>query len=412
MEWIKKHCNFIIVISIIIVIVSFMLIIYFYKRGSFTPEEEVKDKGFYYNLIEEVNRETEENVNYLISPLSVGNVLSVLRDGASGVTYDELNNALKSQTFIKNINVNDKISIANALFINNAFKDLISNSYIDKIENNYNSDAIFDDMQNPDVINNWVDDKTYGMIPNLVDEISNDFVMGIVNAIALDVNWKESFNCNFTKDEDFTKVDGNNIEVSMMYEPDRDGDLSYIESDKAVGIIKPYATYDGVDLEYVAILPNDNVFDYVNQFDENEFKTLMDSEVSSSSSIHIDLSLPKYSYDYNMAKFKTVLSHLGLNSMFDVNLADFSLMTGGVSTLFVEDAIHKTKIELNEMGTKAAAATYVSLDLKTIESPEYYKTISVTFNKPFVYLIKEKDSNDIIFFGVVYAPESEDNTCS
>ena len=73
------------------------------------------------------------------------------------------------------------------------------------------------------------------------------------------------------------------------------------------------------------------------------------------------------------------------------------------TNLYVNTAIHKTKIELNEKGTKAAAVTYFGLDKATAVRPDY-EVRNIVFNKPFVYIIREKNTGEILFFGTVYEP--------
>ena len=71
--------------------------------------------------------------------------------------------------------------------------------------------------------------------------------------------------------------------------------------------------------------------------------------------------------------------------------------------VYVGEAIHKTHIDLNEKGTKAAAITYFGMfkNSAMIEE-EKYDTIDIKFNKPFIYMIREINTKEILFFGTVY----------
>ena len=83
-----------------------------------------------------------------------------------------------------------------------------------------NSEIIYDEFTSPEKINNWVNDKTYKMIPSILDSIPEDFVLGLANAIAIDVDWANDFECTSTRSKEFTKEDGSKIDVSMMHQGD------------------------------------------------------------------------------------------------------------------------------------------------------------------------------------------------
>ena len=91
--------------------------------------------------------------------------------------------------------------------------------------------------------------------------------------------------------------------------------------------------------------------------------------------------------------------------MFDADNADLS----GISKnhLFISDAIHKAKIEFGEKGMKAAAVTvFYARENAAMEQPE---PIEISFDKPFMYLVREKNTNDIWFVGTVYKPNLWEN---
>ena len=102
---------------------------------------------------------------------------------------------------------------------------------------------------------------------------------------------------------------------------------------------------------------------------------------------------------------------MGINDAFDKEKADFKKMID--QDVFVSTAIHKTKIELNESGTKAAAVTYFGMFASAAIIDNDYEEVNVVFNKPFVYMIREKNTGEILFFGEVFEPnEWKGNTCS
>ena len=272
---------------------------------------------------------------------------------------------------------------------------------------NYNADTIYDEFNSPDKLNNWVKDKTYNMIPKLVDRLDPNFVLGIVNALAIDVEWNNKFKCENTKYGEFNLINGSKMDTAYMHQSEGN---TYFETNNAKGIIKSYETYkndnnESIDLEYIAILPN-NIDEYINNFNLDELHKIYNSTITDN--VKVNLAIPKYTYDFNYDNFKADLISLGIKEAFDEKNASFKNITSN-NDVYVYDAIHKTHIDLSENGTKAAAVTAFLMDTNSAFEPEK-KIIDIKFNKPFIYIIKEKSNDNIWFFGEVYNPmKFEDN---
>ena len=119
--------------------------------------------------------------------------------------------------------------------------------------------------------------------------------------------------------------------------------------------------------------------------------------------------LPRYKYDFNYDKFKDSLINLGLTNMFGNADLTGMLTSSSKLNLFVSQAIHKSHIEVSEDGTKASAATVIIIS-KNAMVKEQEKVKEVVFNRPFMYIIKEKNSDNVWFTGVVYEPEKWDDS--
>ncbi len=366
---------------------------------------------FDFKMIQEVNKGYKDN--YLISPLSIAYALNMVNEGSNGQTKEQINNLLGNYKINTIKNIKNKINIANGLFINNNRKDIINDDFVNTIKTKYEADTIYDEFTSPKVINDWVSEKTYNMIPELMDDLDSELLMIIANTIAIDVEWRNTFLCKNTKEEKFYKND-ETINTPMMYTNE---DVEYIENKNAKGIIKKYRTYfpnddetindinDGVSLEYIAILPNDDLDSYINNFNRNELNDLLESK-NNYSNYDVNLKLPKYTYDFDYDKFKKDLMNLGMVDAFTPYKADLSNIA---DNLYISEAIHKTHIELSENGTKAAAVT--AFAIKANSAFEQKKEIDITFNKPFIYIIKETNNDNIWFFGKVTTPMKwEDNS--
>ena len=214
------------------------------------------------------------------------------------------------------------------------------------------------------------------------------------------------------------------METEMMHKTFEYGNLKYIQNKEATGIIIPYKKYDkdgketfedASNLEFVAILPKKDINIYINNLDNDKLNDLYTSAKEITDDIEIDLSLPRFKYNYELENFKEVLMKLGIKDAFDPNDANFTNIMDSndeIENIYVGEAIHKTHIDLNEKGTKAAAVTYFGM-YKNTAMPKIKEKIEIKFDKPFIYMIKDTKTNEMLFFGVVYEPnEWNGSTCS
>lgn len=218
------------------------------------PAPIVQTQNFDETIIKKTH-ETMNSNNYMISPMSIAYALTMTKEGASSTTRDELQRLVGNYD-IKNINIQNRIGIANALFISDRYTQFLNKDYKNTLLNKYNSEILVDSFQTPDVINNWVKEKTYNMIPKAMEQISPDFVLGITNAIAIDVEWEEDFPCEHTRPQEFTTESGHKFDVEMMY---AESGFSYISDDSVRGIVKDYKMYDRTTGEELTSPNNNNI---------------------------------------------------------------------------------------------------------------------------------------------------------
>lgn len=401
---------FLLVLFLICVTFIYLMIHNFFKTRNLkeTRQDFVETStNFNINFIKNVDENREEN--YLISPYSVEIALSMLKEGASQSTYDEIEKVSPSRN-IPVLNIPNRIQTANALFVKNAYKKTVKTSFTNTLKNKYLSEIIYDDFHSPQVINDWVNTKTNGMIDHLLDDISKDFVLGLANALALDIEWKEPFDCINTKKEEFHGL-YENFYVPMMNHT-YESNARYIHTEQEEGVILPYKSYDSLGeisskddyLEFIGIMPKNDLHEYIQNLTLDQIKRFTNSSKAASHHLWIQLSLPRYTYDYDMKDFKNVLIKMNIQEAFDQDKANFSnIIDPMVERLYISKAIHKTYIDLNEKGTKAAAVTYFGLDKATaiMEKPEI---VSIIFDQPFIYMIRDHKTEEILFFGVLYEP--------
>lgn len=344
-----------------------------------------KNNNFDYKFLKQI----EGNDNTLVSPLSMAYLLSMIQSGAKGSTLNELNIALDNYDLQPMENIDSKISMANSMWINNKYKNDINNTFATALKINYHSEVLYDEFINADNINKWVSEKTYNMINELFpsDSVNSvDTIMALVNAIGINFKWDEEFDCNKTLMGNF--LDKN---VYMMNSNEK-----YLESDYYTGFIKDYEKLsDNSQYEFIGLLPKKDIQDVINNISNDVIKnSITESEAN--------IQIPRFKYEYNVNNVKGVLESLGIKDMFNKEKANF----GGIAEdIYVSSIVQKTYIDFMESGTKAAASSGGAFDIKSAAEEK-----EVIFNKPFVYLIRKKGSNNIYFIGTVNSPIEYDET--
>lgn len=168
----------------------------------------------------------------------------------------------------------------------------------------------------------------------------------------------------------------------------------YLKDDEAQGFIKPY---EG-DFSFAALLPNEGVTPegYLSKLTGKKVLDLLKNKEDA----YIMAKLPKFKTEFE-APLADPLKSLGIKDAFDAGKANFSKMaTSANGNIFISDVFHKTFIEVNEAGTKAAAVTKVDLN-----AMGGYDTIKeLTFDRPFLYMIIDNETNLPLFIGIMNNP--------
>lgn len=247
----------------------------------------------------------------------------------------------------------------------------------------YNADfyvAPFDDTTCKD-INNWVNEKTDEMIPEILDSIPDDAVMYLINAVAFDAKWEVEFDSYATREATFTAY--NNQQQKAQFMSTSDGE--FISDDHAVGFYKYYA-----DRKYAfaALMPEDmTLSEYISGLTAEGLNETLTNRTKKSFS----LQMPKFSYDFDTLLNDTLID-MGMKKAFSRESAHFHSMIEDLA--YISRVIHKTHIDVDEDGTKAAAAT-------VIEVPTCCIRERLVMDKPFVYFIIDTETNIPVFMGTL-----------
>ena len=363
-----------------------------------------KNNDFTFNLYRAVNDAQQERKSIVTSPLSVTYVMGMLNDGAAGKTEEEITSVLGfgagdkaavnayCQALIRQAPMADPsvtLQIANIVA---ADEDVVlEDTYKQNMSDYYEADVASLDFSEPaslDYLNGWCNEKTEGMIPKIIDELSPEAKLVLMNAICFKATWTEKFDEQDTKEETFTKADGTAATIPMMY---RNALIQYGANDVFSSVCLPFGSGDKYRM-YV-LLPSEgkSVDDVVNVL-TNDF---WEKNRPSGNAV-VDLKLPRFKTNSDI-RLNDLISQLGAPSMFDSEKADFAGISKNYKDLYVSLLKQKAAIEVSEEGTKASAVTVAMLD--TTSGPMDYEKATFHADRPFVYLIQEWDTRAVFFIG-------------
>lgn len=345
--------------------------------------------------------------NILISPESVLSALGMTANGADGTTLAEMELVLGGGMDIQDFNkymytYNNGLvetedvtfHLANSIWIKDNPAELQVNAdFLQTDKTYYNADAFLADFDETTVsdINHWVDTNTNGMIDQLLEEIPEDAVMYLINALAFEGAWETKYEQDqINENGHFTSYQGVEETVAMLNSTEG----QYITGEHVTGFVK---NYEGGNYAFLALLPEEgtNVTDYIASMDGEAFLELYDNR----SKQDVLVQIPEFTYDYN-TELSEILSRMGMPVAFTES-ADFSRMAEtDTGLLYINRVIHKTYIQVDRAGTKAAAVTAVEMKNEAaMMEPE--ETPTVYLNRPFVYAIIDTETGLPIFLGTV-----------
>ena len=352
---------------------------------------------FYLDLFQN-SAEQSKGENLLVSPYSVSQALAMTANGADGQTKSEMESVLGNDIELEKLNQylyaqrisqpdtdTCKLSTANSIWIRDGFN--VRPDFLQTNANYYGADAFhapFDDSTVDD-INHWIDYHTDNMIPQMLDNIPDNIVMYLINAVAFDGKWETSYQDSDVSKRDFTAYDGTAQSVDMMHS---EKEYMYLKDEHAQGFYKYYA---GRRYAFAAMLPDEDISidDYVAGLTpESLHETLANPKYELFST-----NIPKFSYEYEI-KLNDTLSEMGMPTAF-TDAADFSGMSD--ISLCINEVRHKTFIDVSETGTKAAAVTIIGTEPTSVQLPSF----EITLDRPFVYYIVDTETYLPVFMGMV-----------
>ena len=291
--------------------------------------------------------------------------------------------------------------IANSIWTDNDLE--LSQDAILNLQNT--SKKLFADIYNTDLqsqegidaMNKWVSDKTEGLIKEIPATPDANTLMLLFNTLYFKKEWEDQFDKKKTREERFTKSDGNVKMVDMMHTSVESG--SYYRSENTISA--PLYYNDGSYM--VFILPDKGV----------DMQTVMNDDLGNiidaytyrklESADKVNFGIPKVDYEMTSEDMIPVMKDMGVESIFTDADDPFSPIDEGKIGLFVATIAQKCRIIIDEEGTEAAAVTEIMVDTKSA-MPEPENEISIYLNREYAFVLMSSN-NTPMFVGTVGRPE-------
>jgi serpin B len=371
-----------------------------------------------YHLLIEENTE-----NLFFSPYSISTALSMAFGGARGDTAEQMRSvlgvseddqawhdarnrlelALTDPTDRSHPVQGDAVPLTleptNAIFgqAGYAFRD----EYLDLLAADYGAGMqAVDFIGAPEparlAINDWVAERTHGRIPELLRQGAINALTraALVNAIYFKGNWVSKFNPDDTSTADFHLLDGSRVDVDMMH---ASPETRYAAGKGWAAVTLPYWG----SASMIVIVPDQDRYQDVEPTIDAEFVAELDKSMTA---YEVHLALPKWETSSTIDQLSPQLQQVGMVDAFDPVMADFSGMADFSQTferLFIDKVVHQANITVDEEGTEAAAATAVLMVGEcNCPPPE----VTLTVDRPFIYLIRDDVTGEILFIGRLLDP--------
>ena len=498
-------------IIILLIVAMVVVVVYFKNEKPNAVESKVSDtevtdtkKAFKYalksNSLEDFDLRflqlENERKNKIYSPLSIKYALAMLNEGTEGESKEQISNLIGDYKPNKYVN-SANMSLANALFIRDTYKNSVKEKFVNNVKTKYNADVEYDSFTSAKKMNSWISNKTLKLIDNMLDDSSvNEVDFALVNAVAIDMEWKNKFldnpyevkyahenygwngpsgllwnnfkdvedeisgmgiiasvnnydivntlgedNIRKTVGDAFKKylsedpygdasyyLEGKDVETAVKEyldqyikdinsnykREDTNTDFYIYQDEKVKSFAKDLKEYNGTTLQYVAIMPTEDLDKYINKVTAedvnkiiNSLKEIKRENFKEGVVTQIVGYIPKFKFDYDLNLVKD-LNDMGVKDVFDKEKANLNGITE--EKTYISQAKHKANIEFTQDGIKASAATF-ALGSGGGESFDYLydvpvEKIDLTFDKPYMFIVRNKETGEVWFVGTVYKPLS------
>lgn len=358
-------------------------------------------------LLKQVNAAFADS-NVFLSPLSASMALGMTMNGAEGETftqmrtalgfgartYEELNTAYQSLiALLRGLDPRVEFRIANAIYYHNGFASAIEPDFLADARTYFDASTgglDFGTQAALDTVNGWANRNTNGKIPKILDSMSADLVMLLMNAIYFKGDWRAAFKTTDTRPLPFTTHDGVEVQVQTMY---RKGGFRLGDMGGAQVVELPYG---GDAFVMTILLPPAGT--PINQFVATLTPDIWQQADSNLDDSDLELYFPKFKLAWEDT-LNDELQRMGMVRAFQGGNAQFTRIsrTRG-DDLYISFVKQKAFVDVNEVGTEAAAVTVVGVDVVSLPPV-------VRIDRPFVFALRERLSGTVLFMGKIVEPK-------
>ena len=328
--------------------------------------------------------------NCVLSPYSAMVALAMTANGAQGETLAQMESVLglpigTLNEYLHGCDMGSEVVSANAMWFRDTPDLIVKDAFLQANADYYGADAYRApfDAQTVKEINDWVSAHTDGRIPTMLDHMSTDIMLVLINALTFDAQWQEKYAEDNATDGEFTAADGTVQQASYLHSEES----TYLDDGMATGFLKPY---EGGRYSYLALLPNEDVTmeEYLSSLTGEK---LLDT-IANASLESVKVTMPKLKTE-TTRELNEPLCAMGMPLAFGGG-ADFSGIAD--NPLCIDTVLQKTYLEVDENGTKAAAATAIIMKECGI-----FMQKSVFLSRPFVMGIYDNETQTFLFLGVI-----------
>lgn len=363
---------------------------------------------FGFGLLRELTRATPGE-NLFLSPLSASMALGMTLNGTDGDTYDEMRTALGFGTatreeilrsfrdliaMLRTLDGKVDFRIANSIWYRDTFGASIESAFLNDARTWFDATVSalnFASPSAPATINDWVRTSTNGKIDKVIDRITDDLVMFLINAIYFKGDWRQAFDRSKTASAPFRTDDGRTLSIPLMQRTDTmraavlDGrtivDLGYGGDAFTMTLVLP-RTGETADALVASLSP-----------------TWWAQATGALRVQDVQLAMPKFTMSWDDT-LNAALQSLGMRKAFQPRVADFTRLSADKGReLYISFVRQKSFVDVNEVGTEAAAVTVVGVGVVSLP-----QRLVARFDRPFVFAIRERLSGTILFLGKLAEP--------
>jgi serpin B len=364
-----------------------------------------QSNDFTWKMFKAVNQGADEGANVVISPISITQAFGMAINGSTGDNLDEMlgvfgfNNTDGMNEAYKNIRgalstADPKVTvgIANSAWYKDGFE--IKQPFFDALKQNYDATVAgldFDDNAGSlKTMNDWVKNKTKGKIPSIVENISEDHILFLINAVYFNGQWASRFDKGKTVNAPFYLSDGTSVQAKMMHQKEN---FVVFNEGSTRGI---HMFYGDSSFVMSVLLPGeaksaDALIDEMSPEIWNRIRSYNHSG-------EVNLYLPRFKTECSYDLIPSLQAVGMQRAFYDIqgfhNIAD--------APIIISDVKHKTFIEVDEKGTEAAAATSIGIEVTSMPVVTEFRV-----DQPFVFIISERTSGVVLFAGKIENPLKE-----